>query len=176
MPYPLLTEMGIIPESDSGILNSLAMESRDPLKKERLRALYVLSTGESVSKVAIFFSVDEYTVYRWAERWNSEKNVTDRERSGRPPSLGGNEKKEIKRLIEENDPGKYGINSSTWTCTELRIYFEKKGITFSEEAIRRSLVEMGAHYVKATLEYSETFSDDVVKERERSSQRSSLRM
>ena len=28
------------------------------------------------------------------------------------------------------------------------------------------LIEMGAHYVKTTLEYAETFSDEVVKERE----------
>ena len=45
-------------------------------------------------------------------------------------------------------------------------YFEKKGIAVSHEAIRRCLIEMGAYYVKATLEYAETFSDEVVKERE----------
>ena len=72
----------------------------------------------------------------------------------------------MKHLIDENDPGKHGINSSTWTCTELRIHFEKKGIVVSDETIRRSLIEMGAHYVKATLEYAGTFSDEVVKERE----------
>ncbi|MDG6933746.1 MAG: IS630 family transposase [Nitrososphaerota archaeon] len=158
--------MGIVPDSESKILNRLAKESRDPLERERLRALYVLSIGESVSKVAIFFSVDVDTVYRWAERWNSEKSVADLERSGRPPSLGEKEKKEIKRLVDENDPGKHGNNSSTWTCTELRLYFQLKGIAVSEENIRRCLREMGVHYVKATLEYAETYSDDVVRERE----------
>ena len=112
------------------------------------------------------FSVDEDTVYRWAERWNSEKSVADLERSGRPPTLGEKEKKEIKRLLDENDPSKQGINSSTWTCTELRLHFQLKGIAVSEETIRRCLREMGAHYVKATLEYAETYSDDVVRERE----------
>ena len=158
--------MGIVSASDSKILNRLAKESKDPLERERLRALFVLSLGESVHRVASFFSVDEDTLYRWAERWNSEKDVSDRERSGRPPSLGGNEKKEVKHLIDENDPGKHGINSSTWTCTELRLYFEGKGIAVSEETIRRCLKEMRAHYVKATLEYAETYSDDVARERE----------
>ena len=158
--------MGIVSASGSKILNRLAKESKDPLERERLRALFVLSLGESVHRVASFFSVDDDTLYRWSERWNSEKDVSDREVSGRPPSLGENEKKEMKRLIDENDPGKHGINSSTWTCTELRVYFERKGIAVSEETIRRCLKEMRAHYVKATLEYAETYSDDVARERE----------
>ena len=119
-----------------------------------------------MSRVAVYFSVDEDTPYRWAQRWNEEKSAADGERSGRPPSLGEDEKKEMKHLIDENDPGKHGINSSTWTCTELRIHFEKKGIVVSDETIRRCLIEMGAHCVKATMEYAETFSDEVVKERE----------
>ena len=126
----------------------------------------MLSLGESVHRVASFFSVDEDTLYRLAERWNSEKDVSDRERSRSPQSLGENERKEMKRLLDENDPAKHGINSSTWTCIELRLYFEWKSIVVSEEIIRRCLKEMGAHYVKTTLEYSETLSDEVVRERE----------
>ena len=78
--------------------------------------------------------------------------VADLERSGRPPSLGEDEKKEMKRVLNENDPGKHGINSSIWTCTELRLHFQKRDIAVSEETIRRCLREMGARYVKATLE------------------------
>ena len=118
----------------------------------------MFSACYSVKEASRIFSVDEDTVYRWAERWNSEKSVADLERSGRPPTLGEKEKKEIKRLLDENDPGKHGINSSTWTCTELRLYFRKKGISVSEEIIRRCLRKMGVHYVKATLEYAETCS------------------
>ena len=114
----------------------------------------MFSACYSVKEASSIFSVDEDTVYRWAERWNSEKSVADPERSGRPPTLSEKEKKEIKRLLDENDPSKQGINSSTWTCTELRLYFQKKGIAVSEETIRRCLREMGARYVKATLEYS----------------------
>ena len=158
--------MGIVSESDSGILNKLAKECRDPKERERLRALCILSIGYSVGDVSRMFFVDEETVYRWAQRWNEERSVEDRDRSGRPPALGEKEKKEIKRLLDENDPGKHGINSSTWTCTELRLYFLRKGITVSEETIRRCLRDMGAHYVKATLEYAETYSREVVSERE----------
>ena len=127
--------MGIVPNSESKILNRLAKESRDPLERERLRALYVLSIGYSVKEASRIFSVDEDTVYRWAERWNSEKSVADLERSGRPPTLSEKEKKEIRHLVDENDPS-------------------KQGIAVSEETIRRCPREMGARYVKATLKYS----------------------
>ena len=120
MPNALLIGMGIVPESESKILNRLAKECRYFLERGRLRVLYVLSIGESVSNVAIFFSVDEDTVYRWTERWNSEKSVADHERSGRPPTF------------REKDTGEHGINSSTWTCTELRLHFQKNGITVFE--------------------------------------------
>ena len=103
--------MGIVSESDSKILNRFAKESKDPLEREFLRALYVLSLGEPVSRVAVYFSVDEDTLYRWAQRWNDEKSAADRERSVRPPSLGEDEKKEMKRLIDEIHRRGHGRNS-----------------------------------------------------------------
>ena len=52
------------------------------------------------------------TLYRWIERWNNEKDVSDREWSGRTPSLGENEKNEMVRLIDEDYPGKDDVSSS----------------------------------------------------------------
>ena len=98
--------MGIVSESDSGILNKLAKECKDPRERDRLRALCILSIGYSAGDVSRMFFVDEETLYRWAQRWNEERSVEDRDRSGRPPALGEKEKKEIKRLLDENDPGK----------------------------------------------------------------------
>ena len=68
MPYGSPAEMGIVPESDSKILNKLAKECRDPKERERLRALCILGIGYPVSDVSRMFFVDEDTVYRWAER------------------------------------------------------------------------------------------------------------
>ena len=32
-----------------------------------------------MNMIAIYFSVDEDTVYRWVKRWNEEMSVADRE-------------------------------------------------------------------------------------------------
>jgi transposase len=41
-----------------------------------------------IRDASMVFSVAEDVIYRWAQRWNEERSVEDRDRSGRPPALG----------------------------------------------------------------------------------------
>jgi transposase len=133
----------VILQEDQAILRELARRSKDPRERERLRALYILSLGETVERVMAFFTVDESTVYRWIERWNRERDMQDKPRDGRPPTLGSAEKKEIKKLIEENDPKKHGRNAHCWDTKEPQAYFASKGKRYSRKAIRTALHGMG---------------------------------
>ena len=142
-------------EEDSSTLNELAEKSKSAKDYERLRVLYAVSIGKSVREIAEIFCIDEDTVYTWIKKWKEKRNVFDEPRSGRPPSFTEEEKKELKKLIDENDPGKHGMNASYWDTKELTRYFVKKGIDVSQETLRRTLHEMGAHYVKAEIHYSE---------------------
>ena len=114
-------------EEDRDILRELARKSKDPKERERLRALYILSIGETVERVMVFFAVEESTVYRWIDKWKEDRNMHDKPRDGRPPSIGPDEKKEIKELVNENDPRKHGINANCWDTKELREFFASKG-------------------------------------------------
>ncbi len=68
--------MGVIPECDSGILNRLVKECRDPKEKERLRALCILSIGYSVSDVSgLFLSMQKYTALKWSARGRVRQEV-----------------------------------------------------------------------------------------------------
>ena len=136
-------------------LRELARACKDYKERERLRALYALSIGKPFNLVSEIFCVDEETVRKWIHRWEEEKSLKDMPRDGRPPSLGDGDKKEIKRLVEENNPKKHGLNASAWDCSELRKYFAKKDKIFSIETIRKALKEMGAHYVKAIIRFPE---------------------
>lgn len=139
----------------SNELRELARKCKDYKERERLRALYALSIGNSVLKVSEIFCVDEDTLRNWVKKWGEEKSLKDAPRDGRPPSLDENDKKELKRLVEENNPRKYGLNASAWDCSELRKYFAKKRKIFSTEIIRNALKEMGARYVKAVIRFPE---------------------
>lgn len=142
-------------EAFSRELRELARACRDYKERERLRALYALSIGKPFNLVSEIFCVDEDTLRNWVKKWEEEKNLKDKPREGRPPSLDENDKKEIKKLVEENNPKKHGLNASTWDCGELKKYFAARGRIFSLEVIRKALKEMGAHYVKAIIRFPE---------------------
>ena len=58
--------------------------------------------------------MDEATIYRWIERWRVERSLADQPREGRPLKLDEKDKEEIRKLVEENDPKRHGVNASFW--------------------------------------------------------------
>ena len=142
-------------EADEQLLRTLARQCKDAKEKIRLLALHALSIGKSLNLVAEIFCVDEDTLRNWVRKWGGEKSLKDAPRDGRPPSLTDVDKKEIKKLVEENNPKKHGLNASAWDCNELRKYFARKGKIFSIDVIRKALKEMGARYVKAIIQFAE---------------------
>ncbi len=142
-------------EEDAPALQRLASECKDAKERERLRALYAISIGERVERVAEIFCVNASTVYEWVTRWNDEKNLADKPKDGRPPVLNEKEKAEIRRLVEEGDPKKRGINAGVWDTKELQTYFASRGKSVSRDVIRVALKTMGARYVKADVHYAE---------------------
>ena len=53
--------------------------------------------------------------------------MQDKPRSGRPPVFDKKDKEGVRKLLEENNPMKYGINASFWDMKEFQRYFAKKG-------------------------------------------------
>lgn len=142
-------------EEDSATLRELAKSCREAKERERLRALYALSIGQPVKTVADIFCVDESAVYRWIERWQEEKNLADKPKDGRPPSLGEKDREGLKRLLQEDSPKQHGINASFWDTKEIQAYLIRNGRDVSRETVRVCLKGMGAHFVKAQLKYQE---------------------
>ncbi len=143
-------------ENDSNILGDLYKNCKDSKEKIRYEALYAVSRGKDVRTVAEIIDVEESTIYDWINKWILEKKVSDKPRSGRPSKITEKDEKEIRRLIDENDPKKYGINASSYRTRELQLYFAKyRGKFIDEETFRVHLICTGAHYVKAQLRYKE---------------------
>ncbi len=142
-------------EEDAPALQKLAKECKDYREVQRLRALYALSLGNSVTHVSAIFDVNDSTVYEWIAWWRSHRGLSDEPRSGRPHAFSDEERDELKHLIKENDPRKHGVNASAWDCAELVKFFTKNGFAVSDETVRVELRALGAHYVKAIIEYAE---------------------
>ncbi len=95
-------------EEDEEVLRKKAKGCRNPNEKVRYLALHSLSMGTPITEAARFCMVDRSTVYDWMLQWKHEKTLSDKPKEGRPPSFGETEKKEIKKLVGENDPSKHG--------------------------------------------------------------------
>lgn len=142
-------------EADERVLRELAGSCKDVREKVRYLALHALSEEHSVSLVGKIFCVDDATVYRWIERWQVERSVSDAPRDGRPPVLDEKDRQKIRELVEEGDPKKHGFNAGLWGTLELQAYFAARGKTVSRDALRVCLKGMGAHYVKSVVKYAE---------------------
>lgn len=143
-------------EEDREQLQKLYVECKDYKEKIRYAALYAVSRGKSVAESSEFLDVEESTIYDWIHRWEGERNVKDKPRSGRPEKITEDDEKEIRSLLDENDPKKHGINASSYTTRELQEYFLKKyNRLIAEETFRVHLVKTGARYIKAQLRYKE---------------------
>ena len=100
--------------------------------------------------------MEESTIYDWIHRWEEERNVKDKPRSGRPQKLTKEDDKDLKDILDNKSPKDFGINAATWTTRELHEYFLKvhhKDV--DEETIRQHLHTINAHYVKGQLVYKE---------------------
>jgi transposase len=142
-------------EEDEQALRKLAKSCRDAKEQNRYLALHAISIGKSIGLVADVFCVDRTSIYNWIVKWKEERSLEDEPRTGRPNLLTEEQKQEIRSLIEENNPKKYGINASAWDTKELQQYFSEKGTEISRETLRMALRQMGAHYVKAVISYAE---------------------
>ena len=143
-------------KNDSNTLRERYRNCKDAKEKIRYTTLYAVSRGFSVAEAAKFVDVDESTVYDWIKKWVTEESVSDKPRSGRPQKLTEENEKEIKELIDENDPKKHRINAMSYTTAELHEYFlQPRGKDIDGETLRAHLRKMGAHFVKAQKRYKE---------------------
>ena len=143
-------------EDDSNNLCDLYRNCKDAKEKIRYAALYAVSRGNTVKIVANIVAVEESTVYDWIHQWEKERNVSDKSRSGRPPSITEEDEEEMRRLIDENNPKEHGINAMSYTTVELQEYFMKfRSKCIDEETFRVHLKKMGAHFIKAQKRYKE---------------------
>jgi transposase len=92
-------------DEDGPLLLELAKKCKNAKEHNRYLALHAVSEGYEIPLIAKIFCVDADSIYNWTRRWEEEKTLEDKPRSGKPPAFSEAEKREMKRLIDENDRG-----------------------------------------------------------------------
>lgn len=139
--------------ADKELLKTLYKSCKSYPERERYHALLLVASGRTIREVAGLFFVDEDTIAQWIKKWLKERNVSNRKKEGRPREVDGRLEEAIVKLVEENNPRKYGVSCSSWDCEELRKFFLLHGVAISRETIRRVLKQNGFRYVKADYDY-----------------------
>lgn len=140
--------------SESEKLGVLYRREREPRRRERYHALYILSLGYSVSETASILLRDEDTVRLWKQQWESQHKIDDAPRSGRPPELDEKTGQKIVGLVDEDKPKKHGLSVAHWDCRELCQWLARRKVFVSQETVRRILVQHGFRYVKTSYEFA----------------------
>lgn len=112
---------------------------------QRLMAAIIYKRGPSVPMIAEWFNKREATIYRWFNRLEEEpisQAVQDRQRSGRPPKLDGDNREEFRAAVR-NPPADIGYDEPTWTPDLAQRFLEDAfGIEYSRRHVQRMLNDL----------------------------------
>jgi transposase len=142
----------------------LYKNSNEVKLRERYHVILLFKVGKRKKELSELFFVDEDTISSWISRWEEQKEVNDKKRSGRPPKLTQEEINELCEIVEENNPEKHGFNLSVWDCIELsKLCKQRLNKEISAESIRKILIKEGFSYKK--IDYFFTKQDEEIRQK-----------
>lgn len=98
------------------------------MKKEKLilrqNIIKLHNKGKKQTEISYLLDVPQSTVSYWIINYRKEKRLTDKPRSGRPAQLTKKEKKELKSVLLDFPPKRFGGESLGWT-TKMAMQYVK---------------------------------------------------
>lgn len=126
-------------------LTELYKTSRAVELVHRSHAILLSADGWRVSKIAELLRVDQATVHRWLDRFETDglAGLATQWSDGRPPAWDESYEWLLVETVR-HDPRWYGLEQSLWTCSLLAGYLaEMTDISLSAERVRVLLHQHG---------------------------------
>ena len=125
-------------------LSECAKKEKNQRTRDRFKALLLLSKGVKIKTICSVFDIHEdVLIYRWLPKWNggNGKELTDKQRSGRPPLV----KKDLRKALRE-----YVLSQDRRiVCKDLVDYVKKRwDIDCNDETLRKVLKNMKLSWQK----------------------------
>jgi len=109
----------------------------------RIKALMALYRGEQIKTVARCYDVSVRSLNRWQADFEKEDRVSDRPRSGRPPTLSKEQEAELKAKLRQD-------NQRVWIARHVHVWLLTMfGVTLSVRYLPALLRKLGFSYQKA---------------------------
>lgn len=134
---------------------------------ERARIIQASSDGQSVAEIASQLQFKAGKVRKWIKGFNEAglAGLTDRGRSGRPPTYTPEEVGEV-IASALSDPQSLGLPFSSWTLDRLEAYLnEVKGIGIKRSRINDILLDEGLRWRQQETWFGERVDPDFAPKR-----------
>lgn len=124
----------------------------------RLQAVLLVAEGHSVADVAHLTGLGESSIYYLRDRYlqtHQVASLTERPRSGRPPTARAVTEARILRQLQQG-PRKLGYRTNVWTVELLAEHLSKKyRCPISARTLRRRMRQIGLRCKRPRYVYSE---------------------
>jgi transposase len=115
---------------------------KDPKVKLKLALLNMVASGMSVEDAASFLGIKLRTAYLWINKWIAEgyEAILGKKGDGRPPKLNKEQKKKLKKLLEEKE---------YWTTKEINeLIKDEFGVEYKKSRLYELINELKMHHSK----------------------------
>lgn len=131
----------------------MAKEAKDKKERNLLLTVSMALEGIEISQIAKILGISYAAVCRYINKWNKngDYKIKDKRKYNNLDKGAFTEeiKKELYKLVTEQNPQDYGYMQNKWTTKLIKDYLLKyKGIDRSEERIRQVLHEIKLSYKK----------------------------
>ena len=129
------------------------------MKKEKLilrqNIIKLHKKGKKQTEISYLLDVPQSTVSYWIIKYHKEKRLTDKPRSGRPSQLTKNQKTEIKKVLLDFPPERYGGESLGWTTKMAMQYIKDKfNVLYGMRQIQKLFHKFGLNLITPRTEHA----------------------
>ncbi len=99
--------------------------------------------------------VPQQTISYWLIRYKKTGNLEDRPRTGKKPKLSTDKLKELKTILSEFPPSRYGGESMGWlTRLAIQYVFDTYGVKYSMRRMQELFHKMGLNLITPRSEHT----------------------
>ena len=128
------------------------------MKKEKLilrqNIIKLHKKEKKQTEISYLLDVPQSTVSFWIIKYNKEKRLTDKPRSGRPSQLNKEEKSHLKEVLLDFPPKRFGGESLGWT-TRMAIQYVKEtyNVSYSMRQMQKLFHRFGIKLITPRPEH-----------------------
>jgi transposase len=110
---------------------------------------------QSTREIAYLLDISKSKAAFWVKRYNDSKHLEDKPRSGKPAMLNASQLHELKNVLLDFPPSRYGGKSMGWlTRIAIKYVHETYGVKYSMRRMQELFHKMGLNLITPRTEHT----------------------